>query len=139
MNSNPNVLVLSIYKILGKCWISLHNGFLKDSPLLHHESQGLKRILESVFSVKEASGKIFNISQFYSWEKGEGLKQVLIVLEFSTLRGPEASTRLQREKLLPIPNAPILFDIFLSCLVIRIFEPCGLLKCVKVCKQGFLN
>lgn len=80
--------------------------------------RGYKRILESVFSVKEASGEIFNISQFYSWEKGEGLKQVLIVLEFSTLRGPEASTRLQREKLLPIPNAPILFDIFLSCLVL---------------------
>lgn len=138
-NSDPNILVLSVYKILGNCWISLCNGFLKNPPFSHHESQGLQKDFRICHFCNEASGEIFSISRFYSWERGKGLKQVLIVLEFSTPRGPEASARLQYEKLLPILNAPILFAIFLSCLVIRKFEPCALLKCAKVCNQEFLN
>lgn len=116
-NSDPNVLVLSLYKILGNCWISLCNGYLNDPPLLYPESQGLQKDFRICLFVKEASGEVFSISQFYSWARGKGLKQVLIVLEFSTLRGPEASARLQHEKLLPVPNAPVLWPFFF-CLVL---------------------
>ena len=74
-NSDPNVLVLSLYKILGNCWISLCNGYLNDPPFSHPESQGLQKDFRICLFVKEASGEVLVYLSFTAGKGGKALSK----------------------------------------------------------------